>query len=375
MSTAQDFRQPATHKITVGGKEITDLCPYLVDVKVETSRSAASVCTLTFDTIRLNDCTWLVQDAGIFEPWNEFKIEANFGDYKEEIMRGFVRTIKADTPEQMGEAKVTVTCQDETMLLDREHTRKTRSTEDEPKTDGKIAQDIAGEYNLSVEAEDGLSNISLNQDSTHIQLLRDRAEANGYEFHIREGKLYLKPPQLDEDPQPSIMVYAGPRTNCIRFSVTHDGHRPDKVGVMRTPETGTAIERETLKPDLTLLGKNAATSENSGLVPFVWQMQRPAGSSMEEARSRAQAKANENAWKVKADGELDGSLYGHVLLTHKLVGVYGVGETYGGLYYVDSVSHAFDQNGYRQSFKLLRNATGQNTEPESEDSLAPVRSQ
>ena len=161
MSVAQEFRQPATYKITVNGNEITDLCPYLVDAKVETSRSAPSVCTLTFDTIRLDDCTWIVQDAGIFEPWNEFKIEADFGDYDEEIMRGFVKTVKADTPEQMGEAKVTVTCQDETMLLDREHTRKTRSREDEPMTDGEIAQEIAGENNLSVEAEDGLSNISL----------------------------------------------------------------------------------------------------------------------------------------------------------------------------------------------------------------------
>ena len=142
---------------------------------------------------------------------------------------------------------------------------------------------------------------------------------------------------------------------------------------MRAAETGTEMEQETLARDLTLLGKNAATSENSGLVPFVWQTQRPAGGSLEEARARAQAKANENAWKIKADGELDGSLYGHVLLTHKLVGVYGVGETYGGLYYVDTVSHIFDQNGYRQSFKLLRNATGQNTEPESDDSLAAAR--
>lgn len=373
MSAMQEFRQPATYKITVNGNEITDLCPYLIDATVETSRSSPSVCTLTFDTIRLDDCTWIVQDAGIFEPWNEFKIEADFGDYDEEIMRGFVKTVKADTPEQMGEAKVTVTCQDETMLLDREHTRKARSREDEPMTDGEIAQEIAGENNLSVEAEDGLSNISLSQDSTHIQLLRDRAEANGYECYTREGKLFIKPPQLDEDPQPPIMVYAGARTNCLRFSVTHDGHRPDEVGVMRAAETGTEMEQETLKPNLTLLGKKAATSENAGLVPFVWQMQRPAGSSMEEAKARAQAKANENAWKLKADGELDGSLYGHVLLTHKPVGVYGVGETYSGLYYVDTVSHVFDQNGYRQSFKLLRNATGQNTEPESEDSLAAVR--
>jgi hypothetical protein len=355
------------------GEDISDLFPYLLDVKIETSRCAPSVCTLTFDTNRLQDETWKIQDAGIFEPWNDFRIEADFGDYEEEIMRGFVRTVKADTPEKMGDAKVIVTCQDETMLLDREHTRKTWSTEDEPMTDGEIAQEIARDNNLSVEAEDGLSNVSLGQDSTPIQLLRNRAVANGYELYVREGKLHMVPPQLDEDPQPSIMVYSGPRTNCLRFSVTNDGHRPDEVGVMRAAETGTEMEQETLTPNLTVLGKNAATSEGAGLIPFIWQMQRPAGSSMEEATARAQAKANENAWKIKANGELDGTRYGHVLLTHKVVGVYGVGDTNSGLYYVDKVAHTFDQNGYRQIFNLLRNATGQDSEPESDDSLAAVR--
>jgi phage protein D len=373
MSENQDFRNPAAYKISVNGEEINNLYPLLLEAKIEMGRRTPSICTLTFDTFREDDGTWKVQDAGIFEPWNDFKIEADFGEYSEEIMRGFVKTIKANAPEQMGEAKVTITCQDETMQLDREHMRKIRSREDEPMTDGEIAQEIAGENNLSVEAEDGLSNISLNQDSTHIKLLRDRAEANGYECYVRNGKLFFKPLQLDEDPQPSIMVYSGARTNCIHFSVMHDGHRPDEVGVMRAAETGTEVEQETLKPDLTLLGKNAATSEKAGLVPFVWQTQRPAGDSMEEALARAQAKANESAWKLKADGELDGTLYGHVLLTHKLVGVYGVGETYGGLYYVDTVSHVFDQDGYRQIFKLLRNATGQNTEPENDDSLSDVR--
>lgn len=373
MSSEREFTQPATYKITVKGEEITDLIPYLLDVKVEMSRSAPSVCTMTFDTIRSQDDTWNIQDAGIFEPWNDFKIEADFGDYAEEIMRGYVRTVKADTPEKMGEAKVIVTCQDETMLLDREHTRKTWSTEDEPMTDGEIAQEIAGNNDLDVEAEDGLSNISLSQDSTPIRLLRNRAEANGYELYVREGKLHMTPPQLDEDPQSSIMVYAGGRTNCVRFSVTHDGHRPDEVGVVRAAETGTEMEQETLAPDLTVLGRKAANSEDASLVPFVWQMQRPAGSSMEEARARAQAKANENAWKIEADGELDGTRYGHVLLTHKLVGVYGVGDTNSGLYYVDAVSHVFGQTGYRQTFKLLRNATGQDSEPESDDSLAAVR--
>ncbi len=373
MSSGREFSQPASCKITVSGEEIADLYPYLVDAKVEVSRAAPAICTLTFDSVRSQDDNWTVQDAGIFEPWSDCRIEADFGDYSEEVMRGYVRTVKADTPEKMGEAKVIVACQDETMLLDREHIRKTWSTEDEPMTDGEIAQEIAGDHNLAVEAEDGLSNISLSQDSTTIRFLRNRAEANGYEIYVREGKLFMQPPQLDGDPQASIMVYAGPRTNCVRFAITHDGHMPDEVGVIRAAETGTEMEQETLVPDLTVLGRTAATSEAAGLVPFVWQLQRPAGSSLEEAIARAQARANENAWKLTAEGELDGTRYGHVLLTHKLVGVYGVGETYSGLYYVDSVSHAFSQTGYRQVFKLLRNATGQDSEPESDDSLAAVR--
>jgi hypothetical protein len=133
------------------------------------------------------------------------------------------------------------------------------------------------------------------------------------------------------------------------------------------------MENETIGPDLSLLGKKAASSEDAGLVPFVWQMQRPAGSSLEEAVSRARAKANENAWKIEANGELDGTLYGHVLLTHKPVGVYGIGSTYSGRYYVDEVTHIFDQNGYQQAFKLLRNATGQDSEPEGADALSAVR--
>lgn len=372
MSNSQDFRQPAQCRITVDGEEISDLAPYLVEATVETARKQPSVCTLVYDTVRLEDETWQIQDAGIFLPWKPFKIEADFGDYSEEVMRGYVMEVRADTPELMGNAKVIVICQDESLLLDREHIRKVWSREDESMTDGEIVAEIAGS-NFDVDNEDGLTNISLNQDCTSIQFLRDRAAANGYELYIRAGTLYFKPPQLDEDPQPSIMVYKGERTNCLRLSIQHDGHKPDEIGLTRAAETGTEPEIETFRPELTLLGDTAATSESMGLDPFVWQMPRPTGSSLEEARARAQAKADENAWKIVADGELDGMLYGHVLQTHRPVGVYGIGTTYGGLYYVDKVTHIFAQSGYRQSFRLLRNATGQNTEPESGDALAGVR--
>ena len=59
-----------------------------------------------------------------------------------------------------------------------------------------------------------------------------------------------------------------------------------------------------------------------------------------------------------ANGELDGSLYGHVLRIGEPVGVDGVGERYSGTYYVDAASHRFDVNGYKVTFRLLRNAYG-----------------
>jgi len=102
-------------------------------------------------------------------------------------------------------------------------------------------------------------------------------------------------------------------------------------------------------------------------------MEQPNGANAAEVEARAQAKANENAWKVIAEGELDGALYGHVLLTHKTVMVDGAGTTYGGLYYVSSVEHRFSTAGYRQRFKLLRNATGETPQSGPTDVLANLR--
>ena len=115
-----------------------------------------------------------------------------------------------------------------------------------------------------------------------------------------------------------------------------------------------------MAPDLPLLGTTSADSTGSGLGDFTWRMTRQGNPNEEELRARAQQRANEMSMRVKADGELDGTLYGHVLRVGEPVPVDGVGDWLGGLYYVDSVSHKFTLDGYRQSFQLLRNAYGDN---------------
>jgi len=352
-------RAPVECVITVGEVEITDLYPYLRSVEVQMSRRAATTCTMIFDTFRNEDGEWLVEDQGPFVPWKKLNVEAHFADHTENVMTGYVREVKADHPPNMSASSVTVTGQDDSILLDREHVRKTWSTEREQMTDGRIATEIAQDKGLTAETDDGLENTSLEQDETYIEFLKKRAEANGFELFFRDEKLYFHTPRLDADPQPTILVYAGFSTNCLSFQTKFDGHKPDRVRIVRAADTGTDPEAEVFEPNLPLLGSTAVNSASTDLPSFEWSMNRPSGATRAEVDARAQAAANKNAWKIEATGELDGALYGHVLLTHETVEVDGVGSTLGGKYYADEVTHVFSLDGYRQRFKLLRNATGQ----------------
>lgn len=60
----------------------------------------------------------------------------------------------------------------------------------------------------------------------------------------------------------------------------------------------------------------------------------------------------------RACGELNGLNYGSVLAVGEPVGLYGVGEHYSGIYYVDNVFHHFNRGDYHQRFTLLRGVEG-----------------
>lgn len=358
-SSEQSFTAPVECVIKIDENEIKELYPYVKSVEVQMSRSKATICKIIIDSFRDETGEWFVQDKDYVRPWKQLKIEAHFADYQEEVMRGYIRDVEVQHPNDMSASIVTINGQDDSMLLDREHIRKTWSTEEGQMSDGEIADEIATNNTLESDTEQGLRNTSLLQDETSIAFLKKRAEANGFELLFREGKLHFYSSRLTEEPQSTIMVYAGLDTNCLSFNGKYNGHKPDQIKVVRAADTGTDPETEIITPDITLLGNTAADSNSMGLTTFEWSMNQPRGATRAEANSRAQAAANNNSWKIGATGELDGALYGHVLLTHKTVEVDGVGSTWGGKYYVDEVAHKFSLEGYRQRFKLLRNAVGQ----------------
>jgi len=357
------YREPAECIIKVGeaGEEITELYPFLVEVMVDASRDQSVVATLRFETNRDEQGQWLVQDSGVFAPWEPIVIEAAFGSTTEEVMRGFISQIKADYPADAGRTEVIVECRDDSLQLDRGHVREVWGG-DIPTSDQVIVTTILANYGLLPDPENGAgqSNLVINQDETDIMFLRRRAEANGYDLLFHAGMVYFGPMRLDAEPQETIMTYAGEATNCLSFNVSDDGHQADQVSFDRAETAGEGTVSEYVQPDLPLLGNEPATGQGAGLPEFSWRMSRQEGISEDEWMARAQRRANDLSLRIKAEGELDGSLYGHVLRVGEPVGVDGVGDRYGGIYFVDKVKHTFNTDGYRMGFTLLRNAYGDN---------------
>jgi phage protein D len=364
--------KPAECLVSINSAEISDLYTALLEVQVQADRSRATTATLILETRRLEDGQWTIQDDERFKPWHSIKIEAVFGDETEEVMSGFIKQVSTDFPAQKGSARVTVSCQDHSLQMDREHINQ-RWGEDAPTTDSFIATQIAKRNNLGLlePPNEGQTVQDLNQNTTDIKFLQRRAQANGYEIIFQQAKLYFGAMRLHAATQPTIKVYAGPDTNCISFNIQDDGHKPDRVAYQGAAQTGTQEPAVEVSPALRQLALEPANSENSGLNNFVWRSQLQGLHDSAQLQGIAQQMADQQSMKISVEGELDGSLYGHVLRVAEPVGVDGVGQKYSGTYYVDTATHKFDVEGYKVNFTLLRNAYGDDLS-ESSNPLAGV---
>ncbi len=358
------FTQPASCLIEVGEDfaDIGDIASLVTSVEVAVSRVEAATGTILIEDRRKQDGQWVAADSGRFTRWAPIRVSADFQTHVEEIFRGFITQPKPSYPNTAGEATLELAIQDESAALDREQMR-TIWGEDAPMSDLDILTQLVAPLGLSTDPQSALgqSSRSLAQDATPIVFLRERANANGYDMMFSGGQVYFGPKRLDGEAQAPIFVYAGKSTHCLSLEIVDDGQRPDKVRFDHAPrEEGAETTTETVTPDVATLGSTPVASEGSALgTPSVWRVSKEGDETEEELRARAQALVNENSFRIRATGELDGSLYGHVLQAGRVVPIDGTGSRYGGLYFVDKVVHNFTTEGYRQQFELMRNATGE----------------
>lgn len=331
-------------------------------IEIITSRTEAAAATIIFEDRRTEDGTFMVADSELFARWQPIRLTVDFTSHQQEILRGYITAIKPNFPASGGEITLELSVLDESAILDREHMRTVWGAESEM-SDLAILTQLLGNTAITADPDcaEGQAARSLTQDGTALSFLRERASANGYELLFSPGAVYFGPMRLEGEAQSPIMVYAGATTNCLSFGIEDDGQKPDAVTYEVAPsQEGSAPETETVSPATTALGGTPAGDEGAGLTaPYTVRLSREGDDPPEATAIRAQAIADEAAFKLRATGELDGALYGHVLMPGFLVTVDGTGVRYGGVYYTDKVIHRFTEEGYRQEFELMRNATGE----------------
>jgi phage protein D len=359
----QSYVQPAECIIKVAGEEISDLYPYVGEVSVEVTRDRYAEATITFFSPVDETGYWLVADDPRLETWADIVISADFQTGTEEIMRGVILAIEPQFPTDAGEARLKITARDDSGRLDRGVRQKKWGKLPAGTTDYMILRTLADDASLLPDPDCGLgqSNLVLLQNDSNIAFLRSRAQENGYELIFSKGTIYFGPMRLSLASQPTIMVYAGLSTNCRSLSLRNDGHQRRKVAYAQRDDNGDPRSPTTVEADNLLLGNMPAQGEGNGLDEDMDVLDR--ASVPDDARSQASAlgRANDGDMSLHADGELDGSLFGHVLRVAEPVEVDGIGDRHSGTYYVHRVIHRFDSNGYAQRFSLIRNALGRNS--------------
>ena len=236
-------------------------------------------------------------------------------------------------------------------------------------------------------------------DLAYINFLASR---QGYVFYVEPGFApntnfaywgppHVPPPYRAGQTQSPITFNAGPDTNATSVNFSYNALAPTLLaGVIQDSKSNFSLPVVTSPRGLRIpLAKNSAIVENFpnvriGILPTTPRQAEKAvsgggvkakgeggnggdasesrtvsGVEMAEAFARAQATTDLSTDDVvTVSGELDALQYGSILRARGIVSLRGVGFTYGGDYYVKSVSHEISVGQYKQRFTLTREGTG-----------------
>jgi hypothetical protein len=206
------------------------------------------------------------------------------------------------------------------------------------------------------------------QTTTDLRHLRALAERHGYVFYVKPGPApmtntaYWGPPERVGLPQRALSYNVGADSNVDSISFQHDPTLPTLVsGRIIDRQLNQEVPIETfasVRPPLALMNPLVAQLPNVRR-----EILRDAGgTNTVQAMGRAQGRTDRSMDRVVvANGTLDVSSYGAVLQPQALVGLRGVGASYGGVYYVRQVTHDIRVGSYKQSFVLQREGAGTTT--------------
>lgn len=367
MALNLDFYAPF-FSIKIGGKPQPELKNAVISLEVDENLESASMFTMNINEgldIKTQKFTWL--DSKLLAPESGEDVEIYIGyasraeKLKEPLITGTITALNPSFP-STGIPTLSVQGYDHSFCLQKSVV-KAKRTFDKEKDYGDVAKKIASEHNLGEGDIDPTitpcEKITQKPGESDYNFLKRLADRFGYEFFIRNKKLYFREPR---DYQEKVMtlkwgrelISFNPRLSTAKVvsKVTVKGHNQNNP---KKPITGIATLKdiEFKEPK----AKSAAELAKNSMKKEIEKSEHDFPVCDEE-----DAKALAKALLMKANNSLiEGScecIGIPELRAGTNVQIKGIGKRFSGKYYVKSVKHSIGDGGYTVSFGVRRGGIG-----------------
>jgi hypothetical protein len=324
---------------------------------------------LTFSLGKDKSMDYSLLLSGVLEPFTRIIIGVILGATPEALIDAVVLHHQILPGNDPGTDKLIITGTDISKMLDLE--QKNEKYENQP--DSLIVMQLIGSYMQYGLVPEIIPTTDIpimieripRQHETDLKFVTRLAKRNGFVFYIEPltfgaNTAYWGPEKRLGVPQPALTINMGSWTNVNSLHFSLDALSPVSTkGTFVEPITKTSIPIPSL-PSLRIPPLAASPLEAKRTVI----LRNTANQNPAQAVVSAVAAVTGAPEAVKGEGELDTLRYGYVLRARKLVGVRGVGTSYGGNYYVSSVKHIIEIGDpqksatYKQEFKIKKEGTG-----------------
>jgi hypothetical protein len=383
-----------------------DLTEALVGVTVSHNAEGRSGFSLTFQVGRsgpLDMLDYPFLRSPLLRAFNRVILVLRFDVRPRVLMDGIITSVQLSPSNEPGASTLTVMGEDVSVMLGRMQLAAPWPS----MTDDEVVLSILAKYPdfgfipsvlppVYPNAKSPTEQITV-QTETDLDYVNSLAARSSYVFYVDPGPspgsnyAYWGPPRVPPPYragliQKSITFNAGPESNAESLSTTYNALSATLVaGVIQDAQSNQTLPIITtplgMRVPLSSMPALAADAANVRVTttpstperlrqlldndPEGRESARRAegravtGVDYAEALARAQATTDASTDNVvTVQGELDALQYGSILQSRALVGVRGVGFSYGGNYFVKSVTHDIKRGQYKQSFTLAREGTG-----------------
>ncbi|MCP4463725.1 MAG: hypothetical protein GY819_13095 [Planctomycetaceae bacterium] len=330
------------------------------EIKVDQAIGMATQAELTIDVGVDESGRWTEVEENYVQPSARIRVEVKIrdGDFVA-LIDGPVVGQRFDLSGSPNSSKMTLIVQDDSVLMNQNEAVEIY----EDQSADQVAQQLFQTAGLTPETDSvstpaGEFTRYLVRRGTAMQFLKELARRHSMFVYVEPGSIpgvsvgYFKRPELSRGDYPELLL-VGAERNINKLSGQFDGLRPlkaraDSVNISDQQ----IISSESVASNIDAQGDEAVHEFiDAGQVLLARTRE-----SNDDLDASTKAAVNHSSWAYSASAEVIADSYDGVLLPHRVVSIAGAGGQLSGDWLVSQVTHAINDDSYKQAFSLRRNA-------------------